>query len=200
MSYAIEIRPITPEEILQERPKIDAEVRDMALSAKIADSPEKLIIRDLMPRDLYDPFHGKTDVTLALANNYQWKWTWSGATAGSEVTLIEVPANVLQDWSRAVKIFYLALYDPNPKVSELRFYKENVVAVSVPMDCFDRYGTLLVTFRPRIGYTKTDTSLKITAIVEEADGELWLELGGRAGLPTGIAGEPNPKVIEKGRV
>jgi len=199
-TFAIEIKPYSVEDLLRERPAIDSEVVNLALGAKIADDPGKLVVRDLLPRDIYTEFSGKSGVTLNLSNSYEWKWTWSGATAGSELTLVEVPSSVLADWYRATKIFYLVLYDPAPKLSELRFYKENNVAVSIPMDAFDQFGAMMITFKPRITYTKTDTSLKVTAIPKESSGTVYLALGGRVALPTGISGEPNPKVIASGTI
>lgn len=200
MAFSVEVKPLSVDELIQLKARADENVKNLALSAKVADSPSKLVIRDLLPRDIYSEFNGKSGVTLNLANSYEWKWSFSGATAGSELTLIDVPSSILADWYRAAHIFYLALLDPAPKFSEIRFYKENNVVVNVPLDSFDEFGTMMIHFKPNVTYTRTDTSFKVTAIPTDSSGEVYLVLGGRVALPTGISGEPNPKVVAAGRI
>ena len=200
MAFRIEVYPYTKEELISDVAAKTPEVIKKGVETNVFETPAKGLARELKPKDIYDFFNGKTGVTLALANNYEWKWTWSGATAGSEVTLIEVPASVLRDWTRSCVMWYLVLYQPTDDIAELRFYKQNNIGVTVNFDFFDIFNTSMIRFKPEVWYDRTETSMKITAVVRSADGTVRFALGGLVSLPIGESGEPNPLVISTAKV
>jgi len=199
MAFRIDIRPYTKEELLADIASYAPQVLQKAVETNVIDSPRKGFVRELKPKD-FGVFRGKEGVTIALDNDYEWKWSWSGATAGAEVTLLEVSADVLRDWTRAMKAWYLVLYEPAADIAELRFYKQNNIAVAINFDFFDIFNASMIRFKPEIGYDRTDTGIKITAVVKTADGSARLAIGGLVALPVGIKGEPNPLVVSTAKV
>ena len=202
MALFIDIRPYKLEEIPSDIHSRIPDVTRLAVETGVVDSPNKLYVRELKPKDIYDQFSGKTDVTLALANNYEWKWTWSGLTSvPSEISLVDVPSNVLRDWTRVARIWFIEIYEPiDGVIQEIRFYKQNNIALSIDTSLFDTYETSMLTFKPEITYSRKDVGLKITAVVKTADGSVRFRFGGLTALPVGEAGEPNPKVITTARL
>jgi len=203
MAVALDVYPLTLEEIVRRREEIDNKIAQMAVEARVVDTPTKLLLRDARPRDFYD-MSGTSGVTVLLSNGRVWTWSITGATAGTEKTIVEIPSSAMSDWNRVSYFWYFAFYDPSliEYISEIRFYKENVMALSFPVDVLDELPTetILLGFKPSISYRKTDTQLKITVMPEATSATFDLKFGGRTALPVGKSGEPNPGVLVKGRV